>query len=135
MKLVETAINDTGESYIHAITEPKGWEIAEHVITELFYAKKTPPNMLESSESITDYNFNLQPGELRFIRSDIPPTKPFYESMKANGEELPPFKKLLLEIGGEVKNDTNGSFLFINSSATPLKKLPISRNSNYNFSA
>lgn len=93
MKLVETAINDKGESYAYAVTEPQGWDLAGHIITDFFFSKQTPPPMLASSDDLSDRNFNLKPGEIRFFRSDIGPTKPLYEAMKAN-EPVPPFKQI-----------------------------------------
>lgn len=53
-RVVETAIDEQGESYVF------------------------------SDQEMEDKNFNLKPGQLRFFRSDIPPTRPLYDALPDN---------------------------------------------------
>lgn len=81
MKLIETAIDNQGNSYIYSQTTPQGWELPGHIITDLFFSEKLPSSMLDSGDTLTDRHFNLKPGQLRFFRSDIYPTRPVYEQL------------------------------------------------------
>lgn len=89
MKLVETAINHDGESYVYSITEPNGWELPGHLITDFYFSKQSPPLMLATTDELKDKNFNLQPGEVRFFRSDIGPTKTVHEFVKLEAANIP----------------------------------------------
>jgi mannose-6-phosphate isomerase-like protein (cupin superfamily) len=91
MKFIETAIDKEGRSYIYSQTEPHGWPITGHIITDLFFSNQCPSDILASSAQDFDRNFNLKPGQIRFFRSDIYPTKPEYEKLPEN--EKMPFKK------------------------------------------
>lgn len=93
MKLIETAIDDKGESYICAQSEPKGKEFTGHILTDLFFANNIPPDILVSSAEHAAENFNLAPGEIRFLRSDVYPSKRVYDTI-SDKENKPPFKKL-----------------------------------------
>jgi mannose-6-phosphate isomerase-like protein (cupin superfamily) len=93
MKLIETAINEQGESYIHTISEPKGWTIPGHTITDIFFTKTSPLSMMAECDELSDKNFNLKPGEIRFFRTDIGPTQTMYDELKKTDPNLPPFKR------------------------------------------
>jgi hypothetical protein len=80
-RIVETAIDTSGDSTVFSDKEQEGWEIGGHTITDMFFSGKTPPDMMVTSQEMDDKNFNLKPGQLRFFRSDIPPTKPLYDSL------------------------------------------------------
>ena len=80
-RVIETAIDENGLSYIFSDKQQTSWELAGHNITEFFFSSSTPPQMMESSGILEDKSFNLKPGELRFFRSDIPPTQPIYDSL------------------------------------------------------
>jgi mannose-6-phosphate isomerase-like protein (cupin superfamily) len=92
-RIVETAIDKNGNSYIFSDKEQAGWNLPGHTITDLFFSEQCPPNMLETNHEIEDKNFNLKPGQLRFFRSDIFPTKPVYNDL-SNQEKPQDFKKL-----------------------------------------
>ena len=94
MKLIETAIDESGESYIYKNENIQGWPFPGHVITDIFLSKNCPPDMMESSVTLDDKNFNLKPGEVRFFRTDMEPTHQTYETLKAEDPATPPFKKL-----------------------------------------
>ena len=49
--------------------------------------------MLETDQELKDKNFNLKPGQLRFLRSDIPPTRSLYDKLPEN-EKPENFKEL-----------------------------------------
>jgi len=80
-RVIETAIDENGESYIFSDKKQIGWELGGHTITDFFFSSSTPPDMMKTSEVIEDKNFNLKPGQLRFFRSNIPPTKPLYDAL------------------------------------------------------
>lgn len=80
-RVIETAIDEKGDSYIFSDKEQMGWKLPGHVITDLFFSETCPPNMLAANHEIEDKNFNLQPGQLRFFRSDIFPTQPVYDNL------------------------------------------------------
>lgn len=92
-RIIETAIDEKGDSYIFSDKEQAGWDLAGHTITDLFFSKQCPPDMLATSQEKEDKNFNLNPGEIRFIRSDVFPTKSTYNSLPDN-EKPDDFKKL-----------------------------------------
>ncbi|WP_108650718.1 cupin domain-containing protein [Dongshaea marina] len=79
-KVVETAIDEKGRSYLVSEELQEGWALPGHTITDLFSAV-TEPKMDDSVSALTDKNFNLNPGEIRFIRSDIEPTREVFESL------------------------------------------------------
>ena len=81
-KTVETAINNQGDSYIVRTSEQSGWSLQGHTISELFSAVEAP-SMLDCTPTLSNTDFNLKPGEVRFIRSDIEPTKSIYHSMSS----------------------------------------------------
>ena len=83
-RIVETAIDDQGRSYIYSDKKQEGWDLSGHTITDLFFGKKCPPDMLKESIEIPDRNFNLKPGQIRFFRSDIPNTRDIYNSLPKN---------------------------------------------------
>ena len=74
-RIVETAIDDKGESYIFSDTKMSGWDLGGHTITDMFFSDTCPPDMLLESQEMQDKNFNL---------SDIPPTKPLYDALPEN---------------------------------------------------
>jgi hypothetical protein len=80
-RVVETAMNAQGESYIFSDAKKKGWDLAGHKITDLFFGEQCPPDMEQPSKEIADKNFNLKPGQIRFFRSDIPNTQKIYDAM------------------------------------------------------
>ncbi|OGT67898.1 MAG: hypothetical protein A3J38_02215 [Gammaproteobacteria bacterium RIFCSPHIGHO2_12_FULL_45_9] len=80
-RIVETAIDHEGNAYIFSDQAQPGWDLGGHTITDLFFSQHCPPDMLATSENMEDKNFNLLPGQLRFFRSDIPPTQPLYEQL------------------------------------------------------
>src|SRR3990167_9996678 len=92
-RIVETAIDENGNSYIFSDKEQSGWDLQGHTITDLFFSEKCPPDMLETNHEIEDKNFNLKPGQIRFFRSDIPPTKPVYDGLSSD-EKPQNFKTL-----------------------------------------
>lgn len=92
-RIIETAIDEKGDSFIFSDKQQTGWDLMGHTITDLFFSEQCPPDMLVSNHEIEDKNFNLKPNQLRFFRSDIFPTKPVYDGLPA--EEKPEnFKKL-----------------------------------------
>jgi len=92
-RIIETAIDNQGDSYIFSDKKQAGWDLAGHTITDLFFNSQCPPDMLATSQEITDKNFNLNPGEIRFIRSDIFPTQSLYDNLPLD-EKPNDFKKL-----------------------------------------
>jgi mannose-6-phosphate isomerase-like protein (cupin superfamily) len=92
-RIIETAIDDKGDSYIFSDKEQAGWDLAGHTITDLFFSKQCPPDMLATNQEIKDRSFNLNPGEIRFIRSDIYPTQSLYDNLP-DDERPSNFKKL-----------------------------------------
>src|SRR5690348_7428194 len=92
-RIIETAIDENGNSYIFSDKEKEGWELPGHIITDLFFNEQCPPNMLATNCEMEDKNFNLKPGQLRFFRSDIFPTKPVYNDLPSN-EKPQDFKTL-----------------------------------------
>lgn len=92
-RMIETAIDEHGDSYIFSDQLKEGWDLPGHIITDLFFSEHSPPNMLSSSIEIEDKNFNLKPGQLRFFRSDIFPTKQVYDHLNEN-EKPKNFKDL-----------------------------------------
>lgn len=70
-RIIETAIDDNGCSYIFSDQKKDGWQIPGHTITDLFFSEKSPPCMMQTNCKFEDINFNLSPGEIRFFRSDI----------------------------------------------------------------
>jgi hypothetical protein len=91
-RIVETAIDHLGNSYVFSDKNQAGWDLEGHTITDLFFSKKCPPDMLKTSEEMEDKTFNLKPGELRFFRSDIFPTRPVYNHL-AKDEKPKNFKE------------------------------------------
>lgn len=83
-RIIETAINENGDSYIFSDRAQSGWDLAGHTITELFFSQQNPPDMLTSAAELHDRNFNLKPGQLRFFRSDISPTRQLYDKIPEN---------------------------------------------------
>ena len=83
-RIIETAIDHKGDSYIFSDKKQTGWSLEGHVITDLFFSNKCPPDMLETDQPLEDKNFNLKPGQLRFFRSDISPTRPVYDKLPKN---------------------------------------------------
>ena len=95
-RIIETAIDENGNSYIFSDKKQEGWSLPGHTITDLFFSNQCPPNMLATHQEITDKNFNLKPGQIRFFRSDIFPTNPVYNDLPI--EEKPKdFKKLFYQ--------------------------------------
>jgi mannose-6-phosphate isomerase-like protein (cupin superfamily) len=92
-RIIETAIDHKGDSYIFSDKEQTGWDLGGHTITDLFFSKKCPPDMLETDQEMENKNFNLKPGQLRFFRSDVPPTRPLYDKLPKN-EKPENFKEL-----------------------------------------
>jgi hypothetical protein len=80
-RIIETAIDTNGDSYIFSDEQMPGWDLGGHTITDLFFSGQCPPDMLATNHQMQDKNFNLKPGQLRFFRSDIPPTKPLYDGL------------------------------------------------------
>jgi len=80
-RVVETAIDDYGDSYIYSDDQKSGWELPGHVITDLFFSNQNPPDMLAKNIDINDKNFNLKPGQIRFFRSDVYPTEQVYAEL------------------------------------------------------
>ena len=83
-RIVETAIDENGDSYISSDKEQAGWDLAGHTITDLFFSEQCPPDMLATNQEMQDKNFNLIPGQIRFFRSDICPTRPLYEALSSD---------------------------------------------------
>jgi mannose-6-phosphate isomerase-like protein (cupin superfamily) len=92
-RIIETAIDENGSSYIFSDKEQTGWDLPGHTITDLFFSEECPPDMLATHHEIEDKNFNLKLGQIRFFRSDIFPTKPVYDAL-ANDEKPQDFKTL-----------------------------------------
>lgn len=92
-RIVETAIDDKGDSYVFSNKEQAGWDVSGHIITDLFFSKECPPDMLATTHALEDKNFNLKPGQLRFFRSDIFPTQPVYDNLPSD-EKPQKFKDL-----------------------------------------
>ena len=91
--VIETAIDDKGDSYIFSDKQIPGWDLGGHTMTDMFFSATCPPDMLSASQEMDDKGFNLKPGQLRFFRSDIPPTKALYDALP--DEEKPQnFKNL-----------------------------------------
>jgi len=80
-RIIETAIDDKGDAYVFSDKQQAGWEMLGHTITDLFFSKQSPPDMLMTNEEIENKNFNLKPGQIRFFRSDILPTKALYDNL------------------------------------------------------
>lgn len=80
-RIIETAINENGHSYIFSDKQQKGWNLPGYIITDLFFSDQYPPCMLATNDKITNSDFNLNPGEIRFFRSDILPTLPVYTGL------------------------------------------------------
>ena len=94
-RIIETAIDDHGNSYIFSDKEQAEWDLPGHIITDLFFSEQCPPDMLATNHKMEDKNFNLKPGQLRFFRTDIFPTKPVYDNLP--DEEKPKnFKTLFI---------------------------------------
>lgn len=83
-RVVETAIDHKGDPYIFSDKIQVGWDLGGFTITDLFFSEKCPPDMLESSQEMEDKGFNLKPGQVRFFRSDVPPTRLLYDKLPEN---------------------------------------------------
>ncbi|OGT45304.1 MAG: hypothetical protein A3E83_08555 [Gammaproteobacteria bacterium RIFCSPHIGHO2_12_FULL_41_20] len=92
-RIIETAIDENGNSYIFLDKEQTGWDLPGHTITDLFFSEQCPPDMLATNHEMEDKNFNLKPNQLRFFRSDIFPTKPVYDKLPSD-EKPKDFKTL-----------------------------------------
>lgn len=83
MKLVETAINDRGDSYIYSQTNPHAWQMKGHLVTDLYFSPCCPPDLMTNDYKIENLDFNLSPGQVRFFRTDIYPTYLEYEKLES----------------------------------------------------
>lgn len=83
MQLVETGINEKGESYIYSCSTPEKWNMAGHLITDLSFSKQNPSFTFEEKNLIQQApeDFNLMPGQIRFFKTEIKPTHPQYQNL------------------------------------------------------